>query len=142
MLKLPGDIFWEIAKEGERLYPYECCGLILGTISEDEKERSALKILPINNTREGEDKRRRFVIEPLDFIKAEKEAIALGLSVLGIYHSHPDHPAFPSDYDLAHALPFYSYLIVSVLGAKAGETTSWILKDDRSKFLPEDIIKE
>jgi proteasome lid subunit RPN8/RPN11 len=96
-------------------------------------------ILPINNTRQGEDKRRRFVITAQDFMLGEREAISQGLEVLGIYHSHPDHPAYPSQYDLDHALPFYSYLIVAVEQGRACELNSYRLKDDRSSFTQEEL---
>jgi proteasome lid subunit RPN8/RPN11 len=136
MLKLNKELYYAIFQEGVKTYPYECCGLVTGILDEEDN-REAIRILPINNTREGEDKKRRFVIEPLDFIRAEKEALSTGLSVIGIYHSHPDHLAIPSQYDLDHALPFYSYLIVSIREGLAKEFTSWLLKDDRSEFIEE-----
>jgi proteasome lid subunit RPN8/RPN11 len=125
-----------VMREGEAAYPYECCGLVLGRLDANDG-REATSLLVVNNSREGEDKRRRFVIEPLDFLKAEREAAKKGLEVLGIYHSHPDHPALPSQYDLDHALPFYSYLIVSVAEGAAGDLFSYRLKDDRSELASE-----
>jgi proteasome lid subunit RPN8/RPN11 len=128
----------EILEEGRLSYPYECCGLILGS-EKGDGGRLAKGLLRVNNSREGEDKRRRFVIEAEDFLKGESEARRLGLDVIGVYHSHPDHPAEPSKYDLDHALPFYSYIIVSVDGGSPKALTSWILKNDRSGFEPEEI---
>jgi len=79
------------------------------------------------------------LITPENMLDAEKKARSLKLDVLGFYHSHPDHPAKPSDYDREHALPFYSYMITAVEQTRAKETTSWILKDDRSAFIQEEI---
>jgi len=70
-------------------------------------------------------------------LEAERQARAEGLDVLGIVHSHPDHPAEPSSFDLEHAWPYYSYMIVSVSGGAAADQRSWRLRDDRSGFDPE-----
>jgi proteasome lid subunit RPN8/RPN11 len=96
-------------------------------------------ILPVGNSREYAEAYHRFEITPTDFLAAEKAAAEAGDAVIGIYHSHPDHPAEPSGYDLENALPYYSYLIVSVAGGKAGRLTSWRLKDDRSRFEAETL---
>ncbi|MDR2354015.1 MAG: M67 family metallopeptidase [Deltaproteobacteria bacterium] len=139
MLFLPTPLAHLIRAEGEKTYPFECCGLILGKLEGFNGNRKCHKIIPLNNTREGEDKLRRFVIEPLDFLRAEKTALAAGLEVLGIYHSHPDHPAYPSQYDLENALPFYSYIICSVISGKATELNSYLLSEDRLSFTTEPI---
>ncbi|MDR1039064.1 MAG: M67 family metallopeptidase [Deltaproteobacteria bacterium] len=140
MIRLTRDIEDAVRTEGEMAYPHECCGLILGSQDDpDGTSRRAFRALPIDNSREGEARRRRFEIRPGDFVRAEREALAAGVEVIGIYHSHPDHPAVPSDYDLSHALPFYSYLIVSVEQGKAGEITSWRLAADRGTFVPESV---
>jgi proteasome lid subunit RPN8/RPN11 len=137
VISLPRGLGGEISKEGESSYPFECCGLVLG---EDlPGGRVARAIVPTNNLREGEDRRRRFVIAPEDFLRAEREALAAGLSVVGVYHSHPDHPARPSEYDLGNALPFFSYLIVGVSKGRSGDLTSWLLRGDRSGFDPEGL---
>ena len=67
-------------------------------------------------------------------------AVAAGADLLGFYHSHPDHPARPSQYDLDHAWPFFSYIIVSVAGGVPQDMTSWRLRDDRSTFDPDDLV--
>jgi proteasome lid subunit RPN8/RPN11 len=138
MILLPEK--WEdlIRKEGEISYPNECCGILLGTIAEDDS-RVVEDIIPIRNAREAEEQYHRFRIEPEDLMKAELEARKRTLDVLGLYHSHPDHPAKPSDFDREHALPFYSYIITAVDKGQAGDFTSWELKTDRSEFLREDI---
>jgi proteasome lid subunit RPN8/RPN11 len=139
MLILPNDaVAKEIRDEGERLYPNECCGIILGQFS-DFGARKAVVILPVNNARESEERYHRFVINPEDYIHAETEAERQGLDIIGAYHSHPEHPAAPSDYDREHALPNSSYIIISIEKGRATELTSWELTSDRRQFMQEEI---
>ena len=112
MIQLPTQQWSEIIAHGERDYPYECCGLLLGTFSEDGG-KVCFEIYPISNAREEEAKRNRFLIRPEELMRGEKYAAAKGLDVVGFYHSHPDHPAVPSQYDLEHAWPLYSYIVVA-----------------------------
>ncbi|MDR2612202.1 MAG: M67 family metallopeptidase [Deltaproteobacteria bacterium] len=144
MIILPADMDALIRSEGERAYPYECCGLILGPLPGPSgggpgDVRRAARLVPLENAREGEKRRRRFHIDPLDFLRAEREAVSAGLEILGVYHSHPDHPARPSDHDLRQALPFYSYVIVAVEKGRARELTSWRLSADRATFGEEGV---
>jgi proteasome lid subunit RPN8/RPN11 len=125
-----------IRREGEKAYPNECCGFLLGLTAEGGRADS---ILSVENAREAGEQYHRFVITPEDFMRAEKEALKQNREIFGIYHSHPDHPARPSDYDREHALPFYSYLILAVTAGKAAELTSWKLTGDRNQFLEEEI---
>ena len=90
-----------------------------------------------NTTEEGP--RRRFMVRPTDYRVAEQRATESGLELMGFYHSHPDHPARPSQYDLDHAWPFFSYIIVSVRGGVSEDMTSWRLREDRSAFDQEDL---
>ena len=136
---MTGFLLDEIKSEGEKVYPNECCGVLLGTLSE-MGEKSITQILPISNEFSEGEQYHRFLITPENMLDAEKKARALKLDVLGFYHSHPDHPAKPSDFDREHALPFYSYIITAVEKGTAKEVTSWILKDDRSEFISEDVI--
>jgi proteasome lid subunit RPN8/RPN11 len=138
MIGLSAELTAAIRREGEAAYPDECCGILLGRIP-GEGRRIVEAVMPIVNAREAEERYHRFRIEPEDFMRAEKEARKQGRDVLGFYHSHPDHPARPSDYDREYALPFYSYIIVAVEGGKAGDFTSWELAADRSAFFPETI---
>ncbi|MDR0220102.1 MAG: M67 family metallopeptidase [Lachnospiraceae bacterium] len=127
-----------IRREGERAYPNECCGVLLGDI--DENDHKVLHLIePIVNSREEGEQYHRFLITPEDIMRAEQKARSLKMDVLGFYHSHPDCPAKPSDYDKEHALPFYSYIILSVFEGVAGETTSWELDSDRAGFHVEEI---
>ena len=141
MLELPGACDAAIRAEGERAYPNECCGVLLGR--QDETVAGGLRhvdeILPIDNAREDGEQYHRFRIEADDFMRAESHARQHGKDVLGFYHSHPDHPAEPSEYDREHALPFYSYVIVAVAGGRAGKLTSWELTPDRSRFEEEAV---
>jgi len=136
---IAGALLDEIKGEGEKAYPNECCGVLLGSLDE-AGEKAAARILPVANEFSQGEKHHRFLITPENMLDAEKKARALKLDVLGFYHSHPDHPARPSDYDREHALPFYSYMITAVEKGRAKETTSWVLLDDRSAFIAENVI--
>ena len=126
-----------IRAHGEETFPHECCGFILGRFNGED--RNAVELLQAENAREDEAQKNRFLIDPRAFMKAEKAAREKGLDMIGIYHSHPNAPARPSQYDLDHAWPLYSYVIVSILEGSADAMTSWLLKDDRSAFDEETI---
>ncbi|GHV13064.1 hypothetical protein FACS189491_07310 [Spirochaetia bacterium] len=138
MISLGAEWDAAIRREGERAYPNECCGVLLGALLDDNRKLIE-NILPIENKREEAEQYHRFEIQPEDYMRAEKTARSQGRDVLGFYHSHPDHPAKPSGFDQDHALPFYSYIIVAVEEGKAAEMTSWELTMDRTQFLEEEI---
>jgi proteasome lid subunit RPN8/RPN11 len=142
MIKIPENIKSVIYAESEKAYPNECCGILIGRIEENNKNniRLAVEVIPITNSREQEEQYHRFQIEPDDLMKAEFYSRKQGLEVLGFYHSHPDHPAEPSEFDREHALPFYSYVILSVANGKAVNILSWELDLNREKFSNEEII--
>src|SRR5437899_4307176 len=117
----------EIRRHGEETYPHECCGALVGR----DGRSDAAVALP-NTTDEGP--RRRFLVRPSDYRLAEQRAGELGGELLGFYHSHPDHPARPSQYDLDHAWPTFAYVIVSVASGAARDITVWWLREDRSTF--------
>jgi len=131
-IALPQELAAAIAAHGESTYPDECCGVLLGR--EDGSERAIERLLPIDNQWDADERRRRFLITPEDMLRAEREARRQGLDVLGFYHSHPDAPARPSDFDREHAWPFYTYLIASVRNGSFDEMTGWQLRDDRSGY--------
>lgn len=116
-----------IRRHGQETYPHECCGALVG------KAGVVSEIVALPNTTE-EGPRRRFLVRPSDYRLAESRATELGGELLGFYHSHPDHPARPSQYDLDHAWPTFAYVIVAVAAGAAGQMTVWFLKDDRSIF--------
>lgn len=117
-------------------YPEECCGVLLGTVREAVRE--VREVLLLENARTDE-RRTRFLITPRDYLRAEKAAREAGLELIGFYHSHPDQPARPSEYDREHALPWHSYLIVSVYDGEPRAMRSWILDEDRQKFSQEEL---
>jgi proteasome lid subunit RPN8/RPN11 len=117
-------------------YPEEGCGVLLG--SERGGVREVARALALPNRRE-DSRGNRYLIAPESFLEAEHAARAAGLDVLGFFHSHPDHPARPSAFDLEHAWPYYSYLIARVERGRLVELRSFRLSDDRSRFEPEPI---
>jgi proteasome lid subunit RPN8/RPN11 len=131
----------EIKAHGEREYPFECCGLLVGEFAANG-EKTVVEIFPIENAREESAKHNRSLITPQDLMRGERYAREKKLDVVGNYHSHPDHPAYPSQFDLDHALPVWSYVIVSVEKGKAANVLSWEMENDRSKFDAEEIVKE
>jgi len=131
-LELKSGAAAAIRAHGVETYPNECCGALIGR----DGVVTGTYALP-NTTEEGP--RRRFLVRPEDYREAEKRATEAGGDLLGFYHSHPDHPARPSQYDLDHAWPFFSYIIVSVREGVSQEMTSWRLQEDRSAFDPEEL---
>jgi proteasome lid subunit RPN8/RPN11 len=132
-LTLNAAVVASIRDHGRDTYPNECCGALLG------RDGVVADTFALPNTTE-EGPRRRFLVRPSDYRAAEARATAGGHELLGFYHSHPDHPARPSQYDLDHAWPSFSYIIISVGDGEPGALTSWRLREDRSQFDPEDVI--
>jgi proteasome lid subunit RPN8/RPN11 len=137
MISITEELLNEIRKHGVRDYPYECCGLLIGQFTAEGK--NVTETYPISNAREESAKRNRFLIEPAELMRGERYARERDLEVVGFYHSHPDSPAVPSQYDLEHAWPTYSYIIVSTTAERAGDLFSWEQEPDRSQFNPEEI---
>ena len=135
-LHLSKDVLTQIHAHGEQAYPEEGAGFLLGA---DGSERAVKTILPLANSREDAARHNRYLIMPEDYLKAELEADRLGLSLIGVFHSHPDHPNRPSEFDRDWAQPFFSYIITSVDLGKAIESRSWRLLEDRSQFVEEKI---
>ncbi|WP_346292580.1 M67 family metallopeptidase [Sphaerothrix gracilis] len=143
-----------IRHHAERTYPEECCGLLLGHVHLGEtSRRQGVEVIPLENTWDAEveadlatvshpsqalDRRRRYWIDPRDLLTAQRQARDRGLNIIGIYHSHPDHPAEPSECDRQLAWAEYSYVIVSVCQERSQDLQSWSL-DDRHQFQPEAI---
>ncbi|MCC7416747.1 MAG: M67 family metallopeptidase [Acidobacteria bacterium] len=126
-LRLGPGVAEAIRAHGAEAFPHECCGGLVG------REGLVLATVPLPNTTE-EGPRRRFLVRPSDYRVAERRAGDLEGDLLGFYHSHPDHPARPSQYDLDHAWPTFAYVIVSVMAGAPADMTVWFLKDDRSNF--------
>lgn len=132
-LAISKELLDQIHAHGEVSYPEEGAGFLIG---DDGKVEN---ILRLPNAREDEARHNRFLITPEDYLKAELTADGLGLSLIGVFHSHPDHPNRPSEYDREWAQPFFSYIITTVNQGKATESRSWRLLEDRSKFEEEEI---
>ena len=148
-LWISGQLAEKIRAHGAETYPHECCGALLGRDTGEvaggdpgkypvAPEREILALYPLVNRRD-DSPRNRFSVTSEDVMAAEKAARGQGLDVVGWYHSHPDHPARPSEYDREHAWPWYSYIIVSVHNGAPQDMTSWRLNDDRVEFSPEEI---
>ncbi|MFT8394966.1 Mov34/MPN/PAD-1 family protein [Propionibacterium sp.] len=140
MISIDGAILARIHAHGVRDYPNEACGVLLGALPVSSTQpRVVTRELPLGNSRESGEQYHRFVITPRDYLDAERRAGELGLDIVGFYHSHPDHPSVPSDYDRDHAFPGLSYIITAVEGKiwaspRAVRTQSWTLALDRSAF--------
>jgi proteasome lid subunit RPN8/RPN11 len=140
MILLTQQILSEIAEHAERDYPHECGGMLIGLFEGDRK--TVTEIFPLENAREKESRHNRVLILPKDVLRAEKYARENKLDVVGYYHSHPDDRAVPSQYDLDHALPVWSYVIASVIEGKVEDVLSWEMENDRSKFNKEGMEVE
>jgi proteasome lid subunit RPN8/RPN11 len=135
-LRIREDLLRQIHAHGVETYPHECCGALLGR--DGDNSREVLDLLPLANRRD-DSPRNRFEVTSEDVRLAEKTARDKRLELIGWYHSHPDAPARPSEYDREHAWPWYSYIIVSVQKREPKDTTSWRLRDDRESYDSEAI---
>ena len=134
-LHLQAGVLEAIRTHGSQAYPDECCGALIG------RNGVVDSAFPLPNVTD-EGPRRRFRVSPDDYRASERRAVENQAELLGFYHSHPDHPARPSQYDLDHAWPFFSYIIVAVRGGVPEDLTSWRLRDDRSAFDQENVTYE
>ena len=134
MIRLSPTVRDTIRRHAAATYPYECCGAMIG--SEQDGVVSVVDVRQLVNVTE-EGPRRRFLESPADYRQSEAYARRVGADLVGFYHSHPDHPAEPSQYDLDHAWPNFSYVIVSVQAGQPGDVRSWRLSADRSSFVEE-----
>ena len=117
----------EMYQDALKSYPDECCGFFFG--NETGEERIFTRIVVVNNSKEG-DKRRRFEIAPKDYLDAERYADEIEVQLLGVYHSHPNHPAVPSEHDRVAAQPYFSYVIISVKENEIADLRSWQLNEN------------
>jgi len=139
MLKITEGIYEQIKDHGVESYPYEGCGLLLGHVQNGDNVVTAVRPLP-NVWPIDEEKRTRFRIAEKDWRDVELEAMVNDLDVVGVFHSHPDHPPMASPRDLAWAAwPGYSYLITEIRAGRPASSRSWQLQSDRSGFIEEKI---
>jgi len=137
VLRIREELSVRIRAHGAETYPHECCGALLGT--DGDGAREIVEIVPLTNQR-NDSPRNRFSITPEDVRDADVAARKAGLDLIGWYHSHPDAPARPSEFDREHAWPWYSYIIVSVQERVPREMNSWRLADDRGHYDAEEIV--
>ena len=136
-IQLSERVIDAIRRHAATAYPFECCGALIGAAASDDLVEIVDAKALDNVTDEGP--RRRFRVSPADYRQAEARARELGADLIGFYHSHPDHPAVPSQYDLDHAWPNFSYVIVAVAAGRPGDLRSWRLRADRSAFEEETV---
>ena len=131
-LLLPSPLRTQIEDEGVAAYPNECCGILIGS----EKGRKVDRIVPMANSFDPQERYHRFSIDPLLLASTEESAAAAGKAVIGFYHSHPDHPARPSEYDRTHVPPwnFYSHVIVAIEKKVPALMTCWVFNEDSEQF--------
>lgn len=144
MIKIEERLLEEIKGHAETDYPQECCGLLIGRIEDNGRTRVVVETYAVtNNWGESDTMHRRMMITPEDYMRAERRFAKEGLGVVGNYHSHPEHPAVPSQFDLENLAPWptMSYMVVSVIEGSAVEVRSWELEADRSRFTEEEILK-
>ncbi len=144
MLKIDTARLADINRHAEAAYPHECCGLLIGRVEDDGRTRVVVETYAVENSwTETAALDHRMQITPLDYMRAEREFAKLGLGVVGNYHSHPDHPAVPSQFDLEHLAPWptMSYIVVAVHTGRATDLRSWELAADRAQFIEEAIVK-
>jgi len=133
MLVVPNKLVEQINEHVEKAYPEEGAGFLIGDDGEVKE------IVALSNAREDEARHNRFLITPEEYLKAELKAHSLGLSLIGVFHSHPDCPNVPSEYDREWAQPVFSYIITRVDEGRAVSHRSWRLVEDRSKYDEEEI---
>jgi len=137
VIRISPDVEAAIRRHGRAAYPEECCGALLGEGAESGAR--VVEAEPVENARRDR-RERRFRIDPDDYRRLEALARDRGRDLLGFYHSHPDHPEVPSDYDREHALPFFHYVVLAVVAGEPGEMASWVLSEDRGVFDREEIV--
>ncbi len=134
-LAIPAQVMDEIHAHGEKFYPEEGAGLILG--SSEGEHREARRVLPMPNHFEPNERGHRYRLDPKEILQAEELAEQLGLEVIGVFHSHPNHPPAPSEYDLEWAVPWFVYLITSIESGAATESRVWRMLEDHSRMVEE-----
>ena len=146
MIRVSESFRRRIKEHARQTYPYECCGILLGRVESSPltPHPSPLKVVTdikaLDNVHE-EGHERRYLISPQQMFEVQRDARARKLDILGVYHSHPDHPNRYSEYDRSHAWPWYSYIIVSVRKGEPKQMRCWILSDDQTKMNQEKMLR-
>ena len=137
MIELPSAVIRTIEDHAREAFPEECCGFLLGHTGEPRRVVQARRAKNVAT----DDRRRRYVIDPLEHLHADDEARAKGLDLVGFYHSHPNHPAEPSEFDRTRAAGWYSYVILGIHDKEPKALTAWRFDDAASRFRPEDVVQ-
>ena len=135
-MRIAKRVIDDVHAHAESTYPEECCGLLIAG-----RDGTVVESVRVTNTYPG-PKHDRYDIDPLELFKTDRAASHRGLSIAGVYHSHPDYPATLSAFDLEHSFSWYSYVVVSVPGGRAGETRSWKPSEDRKSVAEETVEVE
>ncbi len=129
---ISGELQQRVFEQMEATYPNEGGGFLLGAA--EAEALTVVDIIQVDNVFAAEEQHHRYAMRPQDWMRLEDQADERGLTLIGYYHSHPDSPALPSDYDREHALPNFVYIITSVMMARAADMRAWRLQPDRSRF--------
>jgi proteasome lid subunit RPN8/RPN11 len=135
-IEIPKAVLRAIEDHAREAYPEECCGFLLGHVGEPGRVQRSQRARNVAT----ENRKRRYVIDPLELLHADEKARKEGLDLIGVYHSHPDHPAAPSEYDRSRAGTWFSYVILSIVGRQPKDATSWRFDEAAAKFDREDIV--
>jgi len=143
-LKVPTPLVKQVISAAEKAFPEECCGFLLGPVPNDFSNPKRAVVVdetrPLPNGWEAGARTHRYQIDPRIFAKTEAELSGTGRGIVGLYHSHPSVPAWPSPFDLMMAWPCFSYWIVSVQEGKAAASRSWMRSEDGENFIEEEIV--
>jgi proteasome lid subunit RPN8/RPN11 len=137
MIRIPASVLREIYDHTEASYPNECCGLIIGTADRDGKLAHTFRRCGNLNTERAHD---RYQMDPKDMLLVQREFENSPWDIVGIYHSHPDHPSRPSQTDTDNAWPDYSYVIISVQKGSVASANSWVLNEIECRFYEEPLV--
>ncbi len=137
MIRIEQEAWQAMLAHARRVYPEECCGALLGLREEGLKR--VLRALPLENAHPG-SRRSRYQVRPEELLEAERQARREGVELIGIYHSHPDCPAYFSRTDLENACPWYSFLVVSICRGRFEGAGSWTVNPDRTAAVPEELL--
>jgi proteasome lid subunit RPN8/RPN11 len=130
----------EMHSHASSTYPEECCGLLVGRFEQGSSLKIVTNCKRMNNVFEKKERHHRYTINPREFMNVENEAESNGEEIVGVYHSHPNAPARPSEFDKTYAWPSFTYLVIEVRGSRPMETRSWLLREDRSGFVEEELV--
>ncbi len=136
MIRIETEPWAAMVAHAKETYPEECCGAMLGSVDGSTKKVTASLRLP--NAYAGV-RRTRYELRPEDLIAAEREARARKLTLIGIYHSHPDCPAYFSETDLKNSCPWYSFVVISIRGGEFDHANAWLPDAEQTRAEAEEL---